>query len=179
VGPAWSAPSPTCGGRHHRIHRNRRRVLRAIFSIPRGPRVSVGCGLAEAPSPAINGNRDPPRHADGWEQKKRPRERESSEICRWLDGSQVGVRPMAGHEVNFGHLSRRCMASMGRWRPQCCFNRSPEHGIRHVWTYSLHGKSSLKLLTFISSSRNIGGNRGWRWGTCLLIAVGPLRGGRP
>src|SRR5688572_13742725 len=37
-----------------------RRVLRAIFSIPRGPRVSAGCGLTEAPSPAINGRRDPP-----------------------------------------------------------------------------------------------------------------------
>ena len=60
VGPAWSAPSPTCGDRHHRIHRNRRCVLRAIFSIPRGPRVSASCGLAEAPSPAINGSRGPP-----------------------------------------------------------------------------------------------------------------------
>jgi hypothetical protein len=60
VGPVWSAPSPTYGDRHHWIHRNRRRVLRAIFSIPRGPRVSAGCGLAEAPSLAINGSRDPP-----------------------------------------------------------------------------------------------------------------------
>jgi hypothetical protein len=48
-----------------------------------------------------------------------------------------------------------------------------------VWTYSLHGKSPLKLLTFIPSSRNDDGSRGWRWGACVLIAVGSLRVGRP
>jgi hypothetical protein len=42
MGPAWSAPSPTCGGRLHRIHRNRRRVLYAMPRCRSRPTENVG-----------------------------------------------------------------------------------------------------------------------------------------
>jgi hypothetical protein len=77
-----------------------------VVQIPHGPRVLVGCDLAGAPSPAINGSCDPPpRRADSWEQKKRPRGREG--WPPWGNRSSAAVR-----------ASKLCRGA-SPWRGEC------------------------------------------------------------